>query len=116
MRRSRHLVLITIMSLWPGTAFADFWCAGTPSGIFTNSNGAVIVQMPWRQDWVGICNVKTNWKGIDPSICWAWFAHLSTAVNEHKPVTVYYSDQRSCSTITTYENSPAPYYVRLDAQ
>jgi hypothetical protein len=112
----RVAALAGLASLYPQTALADFACEGTPTGIFTNGNGAVTVQMPWRQDWVGICNVKTSWKGIDPSVCWAWFAHLSTAVAEHKPIIVYYADPSSCTTIPLYESSPAPYYVRLNTQ
>lgn len=117
MRKFRRVGLIAgLVSLYPQAALATFWCEGTPTGIFTNSNGTVIVQMPWRQDWVGICNVRTNWKGVDPSVCWAWFAHLSTAVTEKRPAMVYYSAEGTCATIPVYETSPAATYVRLNTQ
>lgn len=113
----RVAALAGLLSLYPQTALADFACEGTPTGIFTSNTGVVVVQMPWRQDWVGICNVKTNWKGIDPSICWAWFAHLSTAVAEQRPIMVYYAPaEGTCATIPRYESSPAPFYVRLNTQ
>ncbi|MDP5278256.1 hypothetical protein Q9Q95_04910 [Sphingomonas sp. DG1-23] len=115
MRKFNRIALIaSILSLWPQTASADFWCDGTPTSIFTNSNGAVIVQMPWRLDWVAVCNVKTSWKGIDPSVCWTWFSYLNTAITEQKPITAYYSGTGTCATVATYENAPAPYYVRLN--
>lgn len=105
-----------IISLLPQTASADFWCTATPTGIFTNSGGAVIVQMPWRQDWVAVCNIKTNWKGVDPSVCWTWFSHLSTAVADQKSTMIYYSGTGTCAGLATYESAPAPYYVRLNGQ
>jgi hypothetical protein len=112
---NRIAFVASILSLWPQTASADFWCDAAPTGIFTNSNGSVIVQMPWRLDWVGVCNVKTTWKGVDPSVCWAWFSHLSTAMADQKSVTIYYSGTGSCASIATYENSPVPYYIRLNS-
>ena len=116
MRNFNRAAFVWVLLLWPQTAFAQFWCTGTPISVLTNSNGSVIAHMPWRQDWVGVCNVKTSWKGIDPSVCWTWFSYLSTAMVEQKPILVYYSGEGNCASISTYENSPAPYYVRLNAQ
>lgn len=116
MRKLQRAVMAGLLSLYPQTALADYWCEDTPTGIFTNNTGTVIVQMPWRQDWVGICNVKSAWKDIDPSTCWSWFSYLATAVNERKPVVIYYSGAGTCATVPLYEASPAPFYVRLNAQ
>lgn len=116
MRYFNRTIIAATMLLWSQASAAQVSCTGTPTGVFTNTNGSLVAQMPWRQDWVGVCNVKTSWKGIDPSICWTWFTFISTAIAEQKPILVSYSGASNCASIATYENSPAPYYVRLDAQ
>lgn len=96
------------------TAYAAIYCLGVPSGVYTQNDGSVVIQGPWRNDWTQICNIKTTWKNVDPVICLGWFSEVANAVTQQKPVTIYYSEAgMACETIPTYWSSPAPYYVML---
>lgn len=95
-------------------AKADAYCAAVPSEVLTRIDGMVIVSTTYR-GWIGVCNVRTAWKGIDPSICWSWFSTVSNAVIQRKGLGLYYSQlaPADCATMGTYDDSPAPYYVRM---
>lgn len=109
------LVALTLSNAVASSAHADAYCVAVPDEILTTSDGMVIVHAPFRSDWVGVCNLRSAWKGVDAQVCWAWFSTASNAVTEHKTLGMYYSGfpQSACSGIGTYENSPAPSYVRI---
>lgn len=97
----------------PG-ARAAAYCIVVPGEVLVGADGMVDVLTPSRGDWVGICNIRTTWKGVDPSVCVSWFALAANAVTQRKGLGVYYPElaQSDCASIETYERSPAPRYVR----
>lgn len=96
-------------------AFADAYCVATPSEVLVGSEGLVVMLTPFRGDWVGICNVRVAWKGVDPSICVSWFSMVANAVTQHKGLGVYYSGlaPNICSSFSTYSESQIPAYIRI---
>ncbi|MEO9469205.1 hypothetical protein [Parasphingorhabdus sp.] len=108
------LMLIGALSI-SGPAFAAASCFGTISQVKTEDDGAVLIYSSWRTAYTQVCNLKDNWKGIDPQTCWGWFAHSSTALTENLAVRVYYAALASgdCPTLDTGSLSPAPTYIIL---
>lgn len=95
-------------------AHAAAYCIAVPGEVLVGADGMVDVLTPSRGDWVGLCNIRTTWKGVDPSVCVSWFAMTANAVTQRKGLGVYYQElsQSDCASIETYERSPAPRYVR----
>lgn len=95
-----------------GAAQADTYCGGAPvPRILTYNNGSVLVITPWRGDFFMICNLNEPWKGVSPSVCFAWMSQITNAIIENKPVGFWYSGDVNCSTIPHYGQAPAPVYV-----
>lgn len=116
MRTLCALPLAAACLLTPQLARAQSWCTGVPNAILTQSDGLVIVDVPWRHSWVGICNIRSNWKGIDTNVCWNWFSQITAAIADEKPTVIYYSATLDCAAVPTYDSSPAPYYVSMRRQ
>ncbi len=108
-------IAAVILPLGVSDVFADAYCVATPSEVLVGSEGLVVMLTPFRGDWVGICNVRVAWKGVDPSICVSWFSMVANAVTQHKGLGVYYSGLAPsiCSSVTTYYESPVPAYIRI---
>jgi len=100
---------------FPSNASATAWCSGPITNTLTYSNGTVMILSSWRSGWTQICNVKEEWKGVAPEVCYVWFSHVSSAITEDKSMTVYYTgiQQSECATMPTYGGAPAPAYVML---
>ena len=95
---------------------ADSYCGPTTiSEVLTYNDGSILIFAPWRGSYTMLCNVQTNWKGVTPNTCFAWFSTVSTAVAQQKPILVFYYDSAGvdCATMPNYANSPAPGYVKL---
>jgi len=105
---------ITVLVL-PMNVNATAWCSGNITNSYTTSAGEVVIRSTWRNEYSSICNVKQDWKGVSPEVCYVWFSHVSNAITENKPVIVYYPsiDQTECATMPTYSGAPAPGYVML---
>ncbi|MEP2990308.1 MAG: hypothetical protein ABJN65_00985 [Parasphingorhabdus sp.] len=116
MRKSLVVTIAIILMALPSTGNAAAWCSGNITNTFTTSSGEVVILGTWRGTWTSICNVKQEWKGVPPEVCYVWFSHVSNAITENKTVTVQYSaiDQTECATMPTYSTAPAPYYVMLN--
>ncbi|MEP2103982.1 MAG: hypothetical protein ABJP02_17785 [Parasphingorhabdus sp.] len=99
----------------PSVANAAAFCDGAITQTITYANGSVLIRGAWRNSYTQICNVKTEWKGVTPDVCYVWVSHASNAVTENKPVIVHYTglDQAECATMPNYGGSPAPAYVML---
>ncbi len=115
MKKLVSFILVSAALAFPSSASAVAFCEGAITQTLTYANGGVMIRGAWRNSWMQICNVKTEWKGVTPEVCYVWFSYASSAVTENKPVTVYYStlDQAECATMPTYSGSPAPAYVML---
>lgn len=95
-------------------AQAEMYCANSVTRILTYANGSVLVLTPWRGDFIQICNLNESWKGVHPSVCFAWMSKITNAVIESKSVGFWYhgpEGQPACSILPTYSSAPAPVYV-----
>ena len=118
MRKLRLLCVILSAALLasPQVAFADAFCG--PS-VITRSliyiDGSVKIWAPWRNDYITVCNLKTNWKSVDPQLCWSWYTKIDNAVSKGNKIAIYYGGitQAECAAMPTYDGAPAPLYVEL---
>lgn len=97
-------------------AYAATYCGPavvTRSLIYTD--GSVKIFAPWRNDFVQICNLQVNWKGIDPQLCWSWSARIDNAISKGQRIGLYYADllPGECATMPTYAGAPAPLYLEF---
>jgi hypothetical protein len=118
MKKTNRFCLIGSAALLccPGLAHALTYCGPaviTRSLIYTD--GSVKVFVPWRLDFVTICNLKVNWKGIDPQLCWSWSARVDNAIAKGQRIGLYYADLQpgECLTMPTYDGAPAPLYLEF---
>lgn len=117
----RYLKAITAMVAlsvaYPSVAGADAYCSNgkPPLRILTYHDGGVLLLTDWRGDFVQICNLDQNWKGIPTSVCFAWMSKITSAINSGKGVGIYYSGVSgdACKTLPTYGAAPAPVYVSV---
>jgi hypothetical protein len=118
MKKARPFCLIASAALLcsPGLAHAATFCGPaviTRSLIYTD--GSVKIFAPWRNDFVQICNLKVNWKGVDPQLCWSWSARVDNAISKGQRIALYYADLQpgECATMLTYAGAPAPLYLEF---
>lgn len=112
-RMLRYIGTVALVTAIAATGRADqIWCNGTVTRVLVYGTGHVMVRPSFRDDWLMVCSVNDEWKGIDPTVCWSWLALAMTAQNEGQTVTIYYShpDAFDCSTLATYGSSPPPHY------
>jgi hypothetical protein len=114
MIRSNHRVSIVLTMLFAASAApAATYCSGTASEYYIDASGKLVIFSTWRSDWTALCSTQGTWNGIAAETCLSWAAMVNSAKVHNKTLSVYYSGDFNCSTLATYENSPAPFYVRL---
>ena len=115
MKKTLATAMMTALLCYPIQAQANITCIGTVPFADTGDDGAIMIYGTWRNQFTQICNIKTVWKGIDPQICWAWFAQANSAVTESRNVAVYYTDPSvtDCATISAFAAAPAPETITL---
>lgn len=118
MKKAKPFCLIASAALLcsPGWAHADINCGPaviTRSLIYTD--GSVKIFAPWLNDFVQICNLKVNWKGVDPQLCWSWSARVDNAITKGQRIGFYYADLQpgECATMPAYHLAPAPLYLEF---
>ena len=114
----KKIIVLLVLSIFSLPAFsAGATCPGTIDRVFTQSGGAVSIYTSWRSDYVQICNVLTEWKGVDPTVCMVWVSNAQSAVTTRKPTIIRYDSDSGlsgdCSTVPTYSNAPSPGYLML---
>ncbi len=99
----------------PFAAAAQIWCQGKISNTYVDSTGTLTIQAAWRGDYTALCNVRTNWKGIDATTCMTWLGIALMATSKQQTVNVSYNDPAvpACNTLATYVNAPPPIYLML---
>jgi hypothetical protein len=110
------LTAITLCTALAPPASSAAWCNGYTHLILIDGNNDVYAYFSFRNDWVKICNISSNWGNISPALCNNWQAMLLTSVATQRPVTVNYSDvadNSGCSTVPTYTGAPKPWYIML---
>lgn len=107
-------IVVSCASFNPTLARADVYCSGSINQTYTDVSGNVVIYAPWRGDWTAICNLNYDWKAVKPATCFGWFSSVSTALVNGKGIIIYYTgSQVNCTTLQTYAESPAPFYIRL---
>lgn len=112
----KAIAAIVALSLaYPSVAGADAYCsdAKPPLRLLTYHDGGVLLLTEWRGDFIQICNLDQSWKGVPPSVCFAWMSKIASAINSGKAVGIYYGGVSgdACKTISPYGSAPAPVYV-----
>ncbi|WP_137936093.1 hypothetical protein [Chitinivorax sp. B] len=102
----------------PATA-AGLWCTGKILQHYMSENGEFFIRPDWRNDWVQLCNLNSDWRGITPQVCATFFATAKTAVTTKTGTTVAYWDRpgapapAACNIVPTYQQAPTPGYLML---
>jgi hypothetical protein len=110
----RSVWLVVALIAASGNAHANpIWCTGTLSHLWVDSGGVVQVLSSWRQDHTAICSITTTWNAIPVDVCRSWYALLLTARASGQRITTMYFHNSTCSTLPTYNSTPAPSYVML---
>lgn len=96
---------------------AEAYCYGLVNEALTYGDGRVMILPQWRGEWTVVCNLNTTRSGVSPQTCFSWFAQLQTAVTQRRNIGIYYHtlQQSECATMSVYDSSPAPLYVRTPA-
>lgn len=103
-----------LLLLTSASAHANpIWCTGTISHLWVDSGGIVQVLSSWRQDHTAICSITNTWNAIPADLCRSWYALLLTARASGQRITTMYFHNSTCSTLPTYNSTPAPSYVML---
>jgi len=75
-------------------------------------DGTVTLWSDWRNNWTQLCNLDQPWGGVSTSTCFAWFAKVNAAINDGKPVSIWYNlDPLNCATLPVYGSAPVPVYI-----
>jgi len=90
-------------------------CGGTITGVYTQHDGAVVIESSCRANCTKICNLKQEWKGIYSQTCWGWFSQANNRFTEDRTVAVSHANEaaNACPTLPTCGHSPALYYFMV---
>jgi len=106
-------VLVSCLFLSTASSDGSVYCQGKINKVYITSNGNVVIYGDYLNNYTQICSLNSTWNNVDTMTCASWLALAKTAVTERSDVIVYYANESSCTSIPTYENSPAPYYFML---
>lgn len=109
------IAMIALLTAYPSVAGADAYCSNgkPPLRILTYHDGGVLLLTDWRGDFVQICNLDQSWKGVPPSVCFAWMSKITSAINSGKGVGIWYNGVPSdfCKSVPVYGDAPAAAYI-----
>lgn len=92
---------------------ATHWCTGAVEAFYVKDNGLAIFKPTWSPNYLQICNVEVEWKGISPTICMAWAAKVDAAIGLSKQIRIKYDDVPACDQVPASGSAPAPVYLML---
>jgi hypothetical protein len=108
----RKLILGMVLCVAMAPAFSvTTFCGGKIRTVLTYSDGTVMILPDFHNDWLAVCNLNSDWKGVSPVTCVSWFASATRAVANQATVGMYYADVPSCAAVPTYRSAPAPVYL-----
>jgi hypothetical protein len=113
LRKTRNLTLALLPLLLAGQVHAQQYCTTTVSNLYVAKDGSVIVNAAIRGDYLQLCNLNADWKGVSPMTCAAWHTLTRSAVTRKSTMTLYYAETTPCNLIPYYGNAPSPYYVMM---
>jgi hypothetical protein len=107
-------ILVGLMLLHCSSSFASAqWCTSKVTNLYITSLGGVNANFAFRGDYLSVCNLNTEWKGVSAVTCAGWFSALKSAVSRQADVILLYQDIAECNTLPTYDATPVPFYVML---
>ncbi|WP_298303438.1 hypothetical protein [uncultured Erythrobacter sp.] len=113
MKRVLFGPLLALLIASPAAAFPR-WCDGTATNFHIRTNGDAIYQPSWRGgEYVQVCNVRVEWKGVPPDVCLTWIAKIDAAIVFGKRIRLKYNDAPPCEQMPINTNAPGPDYVML---
>ncbi len=104
------LTAVTLLSL-STAAYATLDCQGKIDNVLLSDDGAVNVLTSWREDYMYICNLKTERQGVSVATCASWSSMLLKIKETGADANFYYDSiagLNSCETIPIHSNAPAP--------
>jgi len=108
-----YMAMFIAIGLLASPAKATVWCDGKINQFYTDSSGNFVILPTFRGDWVQICSVQAEWKGISVQTCNTWIATVISGMSGGKTFTMVYADLSDCLQIPSYSSAPAPSYIRL---
>jgi len=111
----KKLLPIALCALFPTLSnAAPFYCKVNINNVLLYADGSVNVRHTGRADFTYICNLNTERQGVPITTCAMWASLLSNLQKDNLQARFYYngtSAYNSCSTLPTYNGTPAPVYI-----
>lgn len=116
-RQVRQVLAAALLLLSASVASAQTaqYCGGKVSYLYVTKLGDVVVNAAVVGNYVQVCNINADWKGVSPVTCMGWVSLLRSAVSRNSDTLFNYIDAAvtSCASVPSYGSAPAPYYVML---
>lgn len=108
----KKLVALLVMGLLPLTSFASIQCDAKVSHVLVYADGTVGVKHSEVDDFVFICNLKTERLGVSTATCAMWTSLLLN-VKENSGTAQFYYQQGTgtCRNLLPYDGALAPWYI-----
>ena len=103
-------IMLSVCLFLPVTAWGVL-CSGEVMNSYISVGGNLIIKPSWRNDYTKLCNVND-----EPIVCSLWSGYVTTSMNDNTSLIVSYSNEASCSNLSTYSSAPTPDYVMLKAE
>jgi hypothetical protein len=111
MKNTLLKMCLSYLALTSAAAYAQQYCTTKVNNLAVYSNGDTLVRLTARSDYLQVCSMSADWKGVTPQICATWVALIKSAVARNTDMIFYYTQTTACNLIPTYANAPAPAYV-----
>jgi|SRR5687767_6538293 hypothetical protein len=113
----RRLAASLILGLLPLACLADFQCNGTVRDVLVYGDGSVnvrhagLIRPNNTTFFTFVCNLKTEWRGVDTATCAMWTSMLLALKTNGNTAQFYYLGTGSCANLPEYDLAPAPRYI-----
>ncbi len=105
------LLLGMISGIVSLNASASFSCTVDISNVLIYQNGLVNVKHTGRNDFTYICNLTSDWNGVNPVTCAMWTSILQNLKQDNNKAVFKYNGEGSCETLPTYDASISPDFI-----
>jgi hypothetical protein len=111
----KNLFLAFSLSLILGNAVAaPQWCSGKVTSVYITKDGGVNGKFAFRNEYLTVCNMNSDWKGVSSITCTGILAILKDAVARKADVANYYETTNyTCADLPTYSATPAADAIML---
>ena len=103
-----------IILIMGGAVNAGVQCRGDVTGLAIGPTSGLL-QVNNSYGWHYLCKLSTEYNGVDPETCKAWYSMFLTAKASGKQVSQYYDDGTDCESLGSWRVPvPFPYFVNLE--